>query len=153
MGSKSKQQTQQQNTNTWGYQQAPITPYTQAAINASDVTEDPSIQNRYASMEDDVRNSYDDPYGAYTSPDVRQKSMLSRLLKLNTERDKALSENRFNTQQQRFGNKVSIAQLTAPSLVQTGGSSSGTVTQSQPLFGQIMSGLGAVAGPATSALA
>lgn len=107
-------------------------------------------------MEEDVRRSKMDPMGAYTTPFVRERATLSSLLSLGSQRDKAIREDRFRAENDRFGRQVTAATLTAPRFVQQGsttsGSSSGTSTgsstgqtsQGKDLLGNILDiGMGA----------
>ncbi len=143
-----------QYSNQYGWQQAPINAQTQAVIDAANgpTAVDPSVQHRYASMAEDLERSYSDPFGAGTSPDVREKAQRSGKMKLGAERDKAMRESYYEGQGMKFGQKLAAAGLTQPTLVNTGGSSSGsssgqqTTTQQQPLINTIASIGGAVVG-------
>jgi hypothetical protein len=124
----SSNQTYQTN---YGYMTPPITPETQSLIDMSNqpVAADPSIQHRYASMESELDRSYSDPFGAYTTPDVREKSFRSGKLKLLAERDKAMREGELDRQNIMFARKLGVAGFRQPQLVSTGGNSSGSGTQ------------------------
>lgn len=142
---KTQSSSNQQFTNTYGWQSAPISSEMQGVIDMANqpVAADPSIQHRYASMEEDVRRSTQDPFGAATSPDVRAKSQLSRILTVQRDRDKAMREGELDRQNLQFGRKTAAAALTMPQLVQTGGNSSGTqnTTQSGGFWASVVPGV------------
>jgi hypothetical protein len=58
-----------------------------------------------------------DPFGAYTTPDVREKSFRSGKLKLLAERDKAMREGELDRQNIMFARKMGVAGLRQPQLV------------------------------------
>lgn len=107
---------------------------------------DPSIMHRYASMGDKLERSYLDPFGPQTSNDARFKAIKSARLKLGAERDKAMRESYDDRSGEQFGRAMAAASLTAPQLVQTGGTASGTQQTVQPsnIWGNIISGAATV---------
>ena len=133
----------------------PITPEMQAVIDASKepTAIDPSIGNRYAQMKEQVVRSYDDPFGAATSPDTRHKAQLSRMLTIDQQRDMAMREAYHDASQTGFAKKTAAAALTMPQMVQTGGSSSGTqnTVQSGNFWANAMPIVGGIASGATAA--
>ncbi len=152
------------NTNTYGFMSAPINAQTQGVIDAANTPagSDPGLHARYAQAEEDVRRQYQDPMGAYTTPFVRQRAQLEQMQKIRASEDQAKREDYYNQQQQQFGRKLAAAQLTNPTLVNTGGTQTGTSSTSgsssgmqtgtgtgstgQNAFGQILDlGLGAAA--------
>jgi hypothetical protein len=152
---KSKVQTAQNSsfTNTYGYSAPPVTPEIQAVLDAANkgVQVDPSTQQRFAAIEEDARRSYDDPFGAGTSPDVRAKAQRSRFFSIGVARDKAMREGYFDAEQASFGRKVTASAATTPNFIQTGGDARGnTNTTSTPstlsTISQIAQIGGAVAG-------
>jgi hypothetical protein len=123
----------QEYKNSYGWEQSPITPQMQAVLDMSNQATkvDPSIQHRYAAAEEDLNRSYMDPYGAYTTPDVREKALRSQKAKLFTERDKSMREGYADADNQTYARRVGAAAMTAPQMVSTGGSSSGNSTTKQ----------------------
>lgn len=131
----------QQTTNQYGWESAPINEQMQGVIDLANkpIQADPSIQHRYAAMEEDVRRSAADPFGAGTSADVRQKSQLSRILGVQKDRDKAMREGYHQAEDSAFSKRTAAAALTMPQLVNTGGTSTGNqvTTQSGGILGPI----------------
>lgn len=152
---KTETKSNQQFTNSYGFMNTPITAEMQSVIDASkEPTQvDPSIGNRYATMKEDVVRSYDDPFGAATSPDTRHKAQLSRMLTLDRDRDKSMREGYHDASQTGFMKKTAAAALTMPQMVQTGGSSSGTqnTVQSGNFWANAMPIMTSVAGGAAAA--
>lgn len=147
MGKKTKTTSNQQYSNNYGYMNTPINAQMQAVIDASTKKDqvDPSIMHRYAEMGEDLKRSYMDPFGAATSPDVREKAQRSGLMKLGAQRDKAMREGYNEIQGLQFGRQMAAASLTAPQLVQTGGNASGTQTTKEPFnWGSLISGAATV---------
>lgn len=152
------QQYQGAQTNQYGFIDTPINAQLQSVIDSANgpALADPSIQGRFATAEEDIRRSKMDPLGAYTTPFVRERATLSNLLTLGSQKDKAIREDRFRAENDRFGRQVTAASLTAPRFVQQGsttsgsssgtstGSSTGVSTQGKDLFGNLIDvGLGA----------
>lgn len=138
-------------TSNFDWKGAPINAQTQGVIDMSnkDVGTDPATIGRWAGMEEEVRRSGDDPFGAATSPDVRAKSQLSRILSIRRDRDQAMRSDYHQGQDTMFARKTAAAALTMPQLVQTGGSSQGTQNTTQnPGWGQTV---GTIAGAAIGA--
>jgi hypothetical protein len=93
----------------------------------SPITADPSIPYAYASAREKLNNSYNNPLGAYTSPAVRDAVARSAGKGLDMQEQAASESSRRAAQDTAFGQQSYIAQLTDPRLLQTGGSSSGTL--------------------------
>jgi hypothetical protein len=147
MGKKKTETKQNQSfSNSYGFMNTPVTPQMQAVIDASNEKlqsrVDPSIFHRYASMKDDVERSYNDPFGAATSADVREKAKRSQMFKVDLERDKAIRESYDDRSGEQFARQMAAASLTMPQMVQTGGNSNGTQTTTQGggMAGQIIGG-------------
>jgi len=72
------------------------------------------IRNQYARAEQDLSRSYNNPLGAYTSADVRDKSMRSQKLDM----QQSLGMDLANAEQQnadaRFNRQSTVAGMTAP---------------------------------------
>lgn len=137
-------------TSQYDWLSSPVNSQMQGVLDMANkpVQADPSIQHRYASMEEDVRRSTADPFGAGTSADVRQKSQLSRILGVQKDRDKAMREGYHQAEDTSFGRKTAAAALTMPQLVQTGGTSTGNqmTTQNPGWMSYVTQGVGAAAG-------
>lgn len=136
MSSKTKTTTNQQqqgsSTATYNWMPPPETADVQALRGmVSPVQVDPSISYGYASAREGLNNSYHNPLGAYTSPAVRDAANRSAGKRLAMDEAQAASASRLASQEARFGQQSYIAQLTDPRLVQTGGTSSGTMSGTQ----------------------
>jgi len=72
------------------------------------------IRNQYARAEQDLSRSYNNPMGAFTSPDVRDKAMRSQKLDM----QQSLGMDLANAEQQnadaRFNRQATVAGMTAP---------------------------------------
>lgn len=95
------------------------------------ISVNPAIQGHFGNVENQIRNSYNDPFGAASTPAVREKSLRSNLMQLGAEKGKALNEGYFDGRGQKFGEKMTVAGMTAPQLTTTGGTTNGTTTQQQ----------------------
>jgi hypothetical protein len=144
-------QTQSQsynNANTYGHVTTPETADI-AAMRDFKFTADPSIGNAFGSAKNQIANSFNNPIGGVYSGNMRDSILRSSLSDLGQREAMARSEANQSLQGQQFGQRAAVAGMTAPRLVQTGGSgtgsSSGTTIQGQsPLdtIGQI-AGIGA----------
>ncbi len=141
----SKKKTTQ--TNTYSHMTAPDTQDTIRLRELANQNQgpDPSIRYAFANARKDLDNSYQNPLGAYTSPAVRDAANRASSERLGMAQNVALQDSNRASQQQQFGQQSALAGLTAPQLVQTGG----TTVQQQSMLPSI---LGAVAGVGSSAL-
>lgn len=150
MGSKkTKTTSNQQYSNTYGYMNTPVTHEMQHVLDMANqplqARIDPSIFHRYAEMGAELERSYMDPFGAATSPAVREKALRAQKLKLGADRDKALRESYDDRSGEQFARAMAAASLTAPQLVQTGGNASGAQQTSQPFnWGSVIGGAATV---------
>lgn len=112
---------------------------------------DPASMGRWAGAEEAVVRSNADPFGPGTSPDVRAKAQLSRILDIKKQRDQAMRGDYHDSQNMKFAQKTTAAAMTMPQMVQTGGSSHGTSNTVQgqnfwataaPMVGGIAQGAG-----------
>lgn len=137
-GPSTKTQSNSSFTSQYDWMSAPINAQTQGVIDMANgpVAQDPSTFQRFGEMEEEVRRSTADPFGAQTSPDVRAKSQLSRILTIKRDRDKALREGYAEAENTKFARKTTAAAMTMPQAFQTGGTQSGTQnTQQNPGWG------------------
>ena len=134
MGTKTKTNQQQSGSSTasYGWQAPPETADVTALRGmVSPVTPDPGIAYSFAKQRNDLGNSYKNPLGAYTSPAVRDAATRSIGQAFDMNERVASESSRRQAQDQAFGQQSYVAQLTDPRLVQTGGSSTGTMTGTQ----------------------
>jgi hypothetical protein len=150
---KKKTKTDQRTTNTYNYMAPPDTADTSAyrdSINKAYDTPDPSIGYSFAGARQRVGDRYGaNPFGADYSPEVADAARYSGISDLDQAQGQAYREDAFNRKNAKVGALGGIAGLTAPQLVQTGGTMTGTQTQSGGMLGQI---LGAGAGIGSAAL-
>jgi hypothetical protein len=150
---KKKVKTTQQTANTYGFQTPPSTPDTSAyrdQINKAYDSPDPSIGYSFAGARQRIGDRYgNNPFGADYSPEVRDAAQYAGVSDLDQAQGQALREDSFNRKNAKVGALGGLAGLTAPQLVQTGGTMTGTQTQSGGMLGQI---LGAGAGIGSAAL-
>lgn len=102
-------------TNTPGWSQAPETADVgtlRGMVGGGDYAT--PIRNQYARAEQDLSRSYNNPMGAFTSADVRDKSMRSQKLDM----QQSLGIDLANAEQQnadaKFNRQATVAGLTAP---------------------------------------
>jgi hypothetical protein len=140
----SKKKTKSESTNTYQYLQPPDTQDIKD-LRSMDIQEDPGIGHQFALLKENVHNSYMNPLGAYTTPDVREKQLRATDMDINQQETQAHRVGQYDVNQQRIGKQTGLAALTAPKLAQTGGTQ--TTTQSGDILGQII-GAGAQVGSA-----
>jgi hypothetical protein len=142
-----KKKTVQENTqtNTFGYVPAQVTKEMQAVIDMK-AQKDPTIPYRSAAQREDLANSYSNPLGSYTTPAVREAVNRSAGQRLAMDEAQANAESQFNVDNENYNRAVTGANLSAPRFVQTGGSSTGTTTQSGGFLGDLALGLAGSAG-------
>lgn len=143
MGKKSK--STQTNQVSWS-----TPPATQATTNLQSMVDTPvdyatPIRNQFARAERDLDRSYANPYGAYSTADVKDKAKRSQKFDLKQNLGMALGEAAQQSGADRFNRQATVAQLTQPRMY----SSQSTNAQNATLFDYL--GLGASVG--TSALA
>lgn len=72
------------------------------------------IRNQYARAEQQLSRSYNNPLGAYTTADVRDKSLRSQKMDLGQNLGMALSDAAQQNAQGQFSRQATVAGLTAP---------------------------------------
>lgn len=92
---------------------------------------DPGLSAEYGKARSDLNKSFQQPLGAYLSPQVRDAQMRSGNERLNRDEAEAMRKGQYDVNNMKYGRDVTVAGMTAPPLVQTGSSSSGTGTISQ----------------------
>lgn len=141
-----KQQQTTQQTNTYGWQSPPASQDVDAIRNWHP-TIDPSISYRYGQAENAIRDTYDNPLGAYETAQTKGAGLRANIKGLNQEKGQAFREAYAGVNAQELGRLGMLAELTSPRLTQTGGSSTGTTQQSGGMLGSII-GAGATVGAA-----
>jgi hypothetical protein len=144
-GSKQKtnQNTSYSNQTNYGWQATPDTKDTDALRNFT-FSKDPSIGYSFARARQDLQDSYRNPIGGFYSPNMRDSEIRAGLSTLGQQEAEANSEANQQLQGQQFGQKATVASLTAPRLVQTSssgtGAQQGVVQQSPDMLGTLIGG-------------
>lgn len=134
---------------SYGFMTPPETADTQAAREAAAAASrpDPSIPWQFARQKQNLTRSMNNPFGANISPETFEAMRYARESDIDQAHGQALREDAFRRGNARFQNLYAIAGLSQPRMVQTGGTTTGTV--SQPLWpGLLMGGINAGIGAA-----
>lgn len=142
MGSK-KTTTTQQSANTYG-QYTPTDTADISAFRAWNPQIDPGLASQYGNAKNQFKQSFINPLGGYASPQVRDAQMRTGMRNLNQDEAQAFRSGYYDVNALKGAQLGSLAGLTAPKVVSTGGSSSGTVTQPSDLLGNILGGAATV---------
>lgn len=147
-GKKKTEQTQQQSTNynnttSYGWQTPPESKDV-TALRDFNFKVDPSIGYAFGSAKNKIADSFSNPIGGYMTPEMRDRILRSSLSNLAQQEAQAKSEAYSQLQGQQFGQRAAVAGMTAPRLVTTGSSGSGTssgtnvTTQPSDLLGTLI---------------
>lgn len=109
---------------------------------------DPSIGFRLGEKERQLSDSFQNPTGGYTTPQIKDAIMRSQRRGLMQDASQATREGQFDVNKLDFSRNLAVADMTKPVLTQTGSSSQGQgqVTQSQSPWGTV-AGIGASVAP------
>lgn len=112
MGKKSK--STQTNQVSWS-----TPPATQATTNLQNMVDTPTdfatpIRNQFSRAEREMDRSYANPFGAYSTADVRDKSKRSQKFDLKQDLGIALGNAAQQSNADKFNRQASVAQLTQP---------------------------------------
>lgn len=138
-------QTQNQTTssaNTYGWQTPPDTADTTALRNFQ-FQHDPRIDYSFARGRQNMANTYANPLGGATTPQLRDATLRAGYEDSAQQNAQADAEENYGFQGMKYGQASDLAHLTAPRLTQTGGSStgSGVTTVQQPFdWSSVISG-------------
>ena len=146
---KSKSTSKQQQTNTYGHIQTPITAQQQAFddhIKTAYDQADPNIPYQFNNAREALNNRFDNPFGADISPEVRDAVKYEQGNFIDQAQGQAAREDSFNRKQAKTGALATSAGMVAPQLVQTGGSSIGSGTQTTPLGPALIGAVGQIGG-------
>jgi hypothetical protein len=100
----------------------------------------PAIPFAYANARNKLESSYNNPMGGYTNPQIRDAQVRSGSRGLAQDESQALREENYGFQGMKFGQKQAVAGMTSPRLVNSGGTTSGTSINSEPMINSIMQG-------------
>lgn len=105
-------------TNTPGWSAPPVT---QATTNLQTMVDQgvdyqTPIRNAYARTEQQLVRGYNNPLGAYTTADVRDKSLMAQKKDLNQSMGMDLADARQRESDAKFGRQATVAGLTQPQM-------------------------------------
>jgi hypothetical protein len=127
---KKKTKTQQTTTNTYGWQNRPETADTQAARSAiQNVDFSSPIFAQFGQAERDIDEMAFEPE---LNEEAKSKIKYGKMFNLRMNKGAALADAKSREEQFKTGNLMSMAGMTAPVMVQTGGTMNGTQTTSDP---------------------
>ena len=124
MGSKQKQTTTQ--ANNYQYYTPPVTPQITAAEATAKSLKDkinPMIRSQFAGQRDQLNSQFQNPLGAHTTQAMRDATLNAGNENLNQNEALALTNAEYMANQSDFERQMAIAGMTAPQLVNTGGTS------------------------------
>ena len=105
----------QTQTNTPGFATPPPTPqFNQLQSMVGKVDYAPPLRNQYARAKQDFNRSYKNPLGAYTTADVRDKTIRANEQEMNQDLGLDLSNAAMQNQQNAFGQQSALAELAQP---------------------------------------
>jgi hypothetical protein len=129
-----KKKTKQETKNTYNYMTPPSTPDTSAyreQIAKSYDTPDPSIPYAFSNARNQIKDRFSNPFGADYSSEVQDAAKYAGNSALDQAQGQAMREDQFNRANAKVSAQGGLAGLTAPNLVQTGG----TQVLTKPGFG------------------
>jgi hypothetical protein len=128
-----KQDSTSTTANTYGYMTPPDTGDI-SALRDFKFEHNPAIPYMYANARNKLESSYNSPTGGYTNPQIRDAQIRAGSRGLAQDESQALREENTGFQGMQFGQKQAVAGMTAPRLVNTGGTTKGdsTTTLQQP---------------------
>lgn len=117
-------------------------------------TANPGVGYAFASAKSALGNSFANPAGGYTTPELRDRILRSGLSDLAMKESQARSAAQYDVNNQNYAKLSTLANLTNPRLVQTGGTSSGTGNSTMTQSGGVLESiLGGALGAGSSLLA
>lgn len=151
-GPKTKTTQQTTQANTYDYKTPKDTPDTSTLRDLNLTETDPGIGYTYGAAKQRIGESFNNPYGAYTTPAIREATERSAYGDLAQQEGAATQEAAFQNRGLDLARKQALAGMTAPTLVQTGGSFNGTGTQQQTggVLNQIIGGVASAGSAALS---
>jgi hypothetical protein len=143
MGSKKQQETTTQNS--YGWQTPPDTGDVRA-LRDWQPEKDPTTPYTFGRMRQGQRDAFHNPYGAYTTPAIRDATLRASDMEIGQQESQANRQSQYDVNNQIYAKDALLAGATAPRLTQTGGNS--TTTQSGGLLGDILGSAAQGAGSA-----
>jgi hypothetical protein len=125
--SDTKQNTNYNNSNSFGYMKPEDTEDIKAFREWRPQV-DPGLGYQYADARNELKSSFDDPLGGFSTPQMRDAQMRTGLRNLNQDEAQAFRQGNYDVNNQRSTQLGALSALTRPELVQTGSSGSGSMT-------------------------
>lgn len=144
--SKQKQTTTGATTATYDYKTPPTTPALDK-LASTQFQVDPGLHAQYSTLRNRLKSGFNNPLGANYNPEVRDAIIRSGDEQLGQDEANAYRGGQFDVNKLNYSRDATVAGMSAPTLVQTGGTSSGTGTtvQSQSPVSGIIQGAAAAA--------
>jgi hypothetical protein len=99
---------------------------------------DPSIPYRAAAAKRNLYNTYQNPTGGYTTPAMQDMALRAGNRQIDEQAAQQARVGQYDVNQQNFQKNAYLASLTAPPLVQTGGTYNQNQVQKTPFSAKIM---------------
>lgn len=115
-------------SNAYGWQVPPDTADI-AAQRGFKFQSDPRIPYTFSRAYQRAKDTYDNPTGGASTPQMRDATLRATAEDLGQEESQAYREENYGRQALEYGKLADVAQMTAPRLTQTSGTTSGTGTQ------------------------
>lgn len=140
-GPKTTQQSTGTTTNTYGWTPPPDWADLEG-LRGFKFQSDPRIGHAFARGRGQAHESFNSPTGGYTTPQLRDATLRASDEDSTQQEAQAYREEDYGRQALEYGKLADIAQMTAPRLTQTGGSStqSGTSQTNPSVMDSIMKG-------------
>lgn len=103
---------------------------------------DPSQPYVFARAHENLHNSHENPYGAYTTPAIREAALRTGDMNLTQMQGQQSAQENAQLNNMQANQKAALADLTKPQTVQTGGTYSGTSSGSGTGTSQQSGGMG-----------
>jgi hypothetical protein len=124
-------------TATYGYQTPPTTPAVTKLAGAK-FEVDPGLHAQYGKLRSKLKSGFNNPLGANYSPEVRDAIIRSGEERLGRDEAEAYRGGQYDANRLGYSRDVTVAGMSQPQLVQTGGTTSGTssgTVQQNPAWG------------------
>lgn len=144
--SRQKQSSTGATTTSYGWQTPPTTPALEK-LAGTKFEVDPGLHAQYGALRNQLKSGFSNPMGANYSPEVRDAMLRSGSERLGQQEAQAYRGGQYDANKLGFARDSAVAGMSAPTLTQTGGTStgSGTITQSQSPVSLGISAAGALA--------
>jgi hypothetical protein len=103
---------------------------------------DPSSPYRFAQAKEDLSDIHSNPYGAYTTPAIRDAAIRTGDMNLTQMQGQQSAQENVQLNNMQANQRAALADLTKPQTVQTGGTYSGTSSGSGTGTSQQSGGMG-----------